>query len=831
MQEFKEYSKISVHNHFGDKSSEKTKNDPYNKVIKFNYVEAINKINEAYKENFNLLAFTNANVLLVPQYFALKKYASILHINLVPGIEVNVINEAKEKMLHLIILFDLKSNLFKISEKLEKYQQENQEIYIDITQLVDMILGEKVILIPHGIKQTGEERSSADNPEQFKEIISMRDAIPIIIEDNKVYHRETLILRLKDVLNKKDLAWMKKTRSVSCADRKSFDNIEAPTYIWGNNTFEDLYFAVLMQGSRIKRKNDIIVKPNYISKIEIEVKNKDAQIEKGTIICSHGLNSIIGKSGSGKTLLLNAIKKKLTGENLSSKISGISEYNEIYKDVNIILYDENNNVIDEASRWKVFEGDNLYNKILQVYSSDKTKIINELHLKVDDEKFKKIIIDFSLELTNYIKYQLMLEEKNKDLASLLSNFSSNIKFLGDNSTVENLNISYFIDSKLENEIKEFVEKIMICKNDLQIINKNISLIKSYSEKYKINSILNDIDNIEKAFNANINIYILKYTSLYFKYRLKLEKQKALYEIIKNYNSKLGKKIEEILIKKQENYNLIEKIKLKLTEIFLIRTKCILKPIDINQLKNSISLKKNNFSKLKIDKVNIKIQYSDLKDIFSNNIGSSNNKVNITTFKSIDFVDLGDVKSLKKFLQIFISEKYSLPISLNLNYNNYIDCQIELKNSLDEFENIETMSAGELSKTYISNMLEQQINNGGSNLIVLFDQPDNSLEKKFILEELVNKIDKLRNKFQVFVTTHEPLLVVNADSNNIIKAENDKIAVSSHNHIKYENLSFIEKANTKKKMVETIASLVDGSYEAVKDRNKIYGGMLNESKSE
>lgn len=268
----------------------------------------------------------------------------------------------------------------------------------------------------------------------------------------------------------------------------------------------------------------------------------------------------------------------------------------------------------------------------------------------------------------------------------------------------------------------------------------------------------------------------------------------------------------------------------LTEYFIIKNKCILKPLDSKDFLNSLSLEKNNISKLSIKSVNLKIPYEKYSEIFYNNIGSANNKINVTKFKSVNFVDLSDSDSILKFLQIFINEKYEKTIELDVNYTKYIDCQIELRNSLDEFENIETMSAGELSKTYISNMLEEQITNSDANLIVLFDQPDNSLEKKFILDELAMKIDKLRNKFQVFITTHEPLLVVNADSNNIIKAENDKIAVNHNNKITYENLSFIGTANTKEKMIETIASLVDGSYEAVKERNKIYGGMLNENKS-
>lgn len=830
MNEFSEYSKVSVHNHFGDANSERKIDELFNKEIKFNYLVAIESIESAAKNNYNLLAFTNANVILVPQYFALKRIAKVLNINVVPGVELNIIDSTSTKILHLVVIFDSKSNLYLISEKLNKIIYCNKKNYITIPQLVELIIEEKVILIPHGIKQSRSERSSADNPEQFKEIISMIDAIPIIIEDNKAYHKKTLKFKLEKELNEKENLWLDKLSNISCADRQNFDDVDDPTYIWGGNTFNDLYFSVLMQGSRIKRKNDIINKPNYISRIEIKEKNENAQITNSTINCSHGLNSIIGRSGSGKTLLLNAINKILTNNNLTTKTSGISEYNEIYKDVSILLYDINNQPITTNQNWKVFEGDNLYNKILQVYSSDKTKIISELNLKVDDELFKSIMENFSKNISNYIRCQLQLLEFNSNMKLLLSNLSSNIKFLEENNTLENTNINYFVDSKLENEIRNTLKKINVCENDLKEINSIISNLTNYSEKYKISNIEDNLSNIKKIFNDKIILYILKYNELYLKYKIKYEKQNYIYNIIKNYNSKLGKKIEEILIKKQENMDTIEKIKYLLINYYTVKSKCNLFPLEISKLKNSLKLEKNDLSKLITGNINLNISYDDLKSVFSNNIGSSNNKINQSKFKNIKSVDLTNYVSLLKFLQIFIEEKYEFPININLNYNNYIECKIELKNSFGKFENIETMSAGELSKTYISNMLEQQINNGGSNLIILFDQPDNSLEKKFILEELVSKIDKLRNKYQVFITTHEPLLVVNADSNNIIQAENDKIAVSSNNNICYKNLSFIEETESKEKMVNIIAALVDGSYDAVKERNKIYGGIINENNS-
>ena len=44
MREYKEYSKISVHNHFGDKNSEKKIDEDFQKNIVFNYDDALKQI-------------------------------------------------------------------------------------------------------------------------------------------------------------------------------------------------------------------------------------------------------------------------------------------------------------------------------------------------------------------------------------------------------------------------------------------------------------------------------------------------------------------------------------------------------------------------------------------------------------------------------------------------------------------------------------------------------------------------------------------------------------------------------------------------------------------
>lgn len=831
--EYKEFSKLSIHNHIGGQESERKLNEAYNKNVNFNMLEAVNLINDAAYNNFNVIAITNANIFKVSHYLMAKIYANQKNIELLPGVELNIADNKCKKFLHLVVLVDPNSDLIGFEQAINNAIIKNGENYINISQLVEIIIKYKTILIPHGLKQSNEkkknkDRSSAGNVEQFKEIISIDDAIPVLIEDSKSYHKKTLELKLNNFLDAKEKYWVSKSVSVSAADRKSFSEIESPTYIWGGKTFEDLYFATLMKSTRIKREEDIITKTSYISRIEIIPKVDNPQINKSIIKCSHGLNSIIGKSGSGKTLLLNAIKLNIANENLTSRTSGISAYDNIYKDVEFKIYDSNNNCITNSSGWKIFEGENLYTKILQVYSSDKSKLVGELKLKINDEQFKRVINNFSKRVNEYCKTSIKINELRKILDKNMASFYSNILFLKENDRISGNSIMYLVDSKLQNESIKLIDEIKEKLSDLKKYNYNASNIREIIKKYASSEVEQRFDEVDKEIIFFIKDKIKKLSIKEIEYKEKLLLQTKLYNIVKNYNSILGKKIEAIMRKNQENLKLLEQIKNNLMDIVLLNEKLCVPVIDIKNLNNVLFLENNKISKLVIKKIKTKFDRSQFTTIFDSCIGGhARNKLNLSDFK-MDEVDLSNSASIVQFLNVFIAKEFSFDILINNDFNNYFEYELQLKNSNNDFVDIETMSAGELSKTYINNLLDMQIDSGGSNLVILFDQPDNNLEKKFILNELVSKINDLRIHYQVFITTHEPLLVVNADSNNIIEARNDKSAVSAKNKISYKNLSFVKNANTKEEMVSIIAELVDGSYEAIKERKKIYGGMLNEN---
>lgn len=828
---YKEFSKISVHNHIGGKNSERKIDENYDKKLSFDVDSALSVIKDAKINDYNLLVITNSNTFNITDYLITKFMAKYYDINILPGIELNISNDEKNKFLHIIIIVDPKSNIYSFSNDVNNKISENKKNYINIDQLVDIVLTHKVIIIPHGLKQSNEkkpqkDRSSAANVEQFKEIISMDDAIPIVMEDSKKYHRETLKIKLKEKLNEKEMYWVDKSVSVSSADRKNFDEIESPTYIWAGTTFDDLYFSVLMKDTRIKREEDIITKTSYISKIEIIPKVENSQITRSTIECSHGLNSIIGKSGSGKTLLLNAIKYNLTGDNLVCRTSSISYYENVYKDVDFKFYDSYNKEIIDISNWKIFEGENLYNKILQVYSSDKTKLIDELNLKINDHKFKNEILKFSDNISSYIinknKIKNLKASIDNDLISLLNN----VRFLKDNKKNDH-SITYLVNAEIENTYNKLIEQLKEINNDFDLFEKIFVNLKKISKKYSNDQYLKDINILEQKLKNKIKDKLKLVNSNKLKLKKQLLIENSLYNIIKEYNSVLGRKIEIIITKQQQNLNLIEKIKNEMSELIQIQTKTKIPVLSIKSFDNCLLLSNDMYSKLIIKKINFVIAKEKFTKIFETSIGQARDKINLSEFNFSE-IDLCDQKQMEQFLQVYIDNNYDNNIMINNDFNNYVEYELQLKNSLNDFENIETMSAGELSKTYINNLLDSSIKKDGSNLIVLFDQPDSSLEKKFILNELVTKIDELRLDYQVFITTHEPLLVVNADSNRIIEATNNKSAISSKNKISYRNLSFVDKYDNKEKMINDIAELVDGSYDAIKDRTKIYGGMLSES---
>lgn len=348
--QYEEFIKISLHNHFGGKRADRELNSTIEYYFDLEYAKS--QINSAKSNGFGILCFTNKNKFSVKDFNSLKEYCNSKDVLLLPGVEFDLVNdlksEAKEqKFLHTVVIFSPDIDLNELESKIDKCICTNGINAITIDDLVDRILQKKCIIIPHGEKQQKKKRGIEGNISQFQQISNMAYYIPIMIEDNRKIHTKILKIKLSNELSEENYKYISmNVPSVSAADRLDFSEIKEPTFLWGEKSFDSLYFASIMGQTRIMREADLNTKVKYIKKIKII--NKGGTLQDCVLECSHGLNTIIGNSGSGKTLLLNLINKKLTGNNLTSAVSSSKcDYDDLYENSEIIIYDNEDKKINE----------------------------------------------------------------------------------------------------------------------------------------------------------------------------------------------------------------------------------------------------------------------------------------------------------------------------------------------------------------------------------------------------------------------------------------------------------------------------------------------------
>jgi DNA repair exonuclease SbcCD ATPase subunit len=94
---------------------------------------------------------------------------------------------------------------------------------------------------------------------------------------------------------------------------------------------------------------------------------------------------------------------------------------------------------------------------------------------------------------------------------------------------------------------------------------------------------------------------------------------------------------------------------------------------------------------------------------------------------------------------------------------------------------------------------------------IFDQPEDDLDNAFIVEKLVPIFKKIKKYRQVIIVTHNANLVVNADAEQVIIANNDS-----------EKLSYISGSLENPDIKSRICEVLEGGKEAFKKREQKYG---------
>lgn len=99
---------------------------------------------------------------------------------------------------------------------------------------------------------------------------------------------------------------------------------------------------------------------------------------------------------------------------------------------------------------------------------------------------------------------------------------------------------------------------------------------------------------------------------------------------------------------------------------------------------------------------------------------------------------------------------------------------------------------------------------GDYLCYLIDQPEDNVSNYRISKYLIPYLERLRDTFQLIIVTHNPLLVINMDVDNVIYTE------KANNIIKVSSGCLESPGNLKK-----ISDMMDGGKDALEKRLKIY----------
>ena len=826
-----EFTRISIHCHFGNcgdaKGADRLINDKVDKQICYDMESAIVQIDEAYSCGFGLLAHTSSNTMNLPYYLLLRRYAREVGIELLPGAEFNLQNwEDKDRFLHVVVVFDPASNLIAIDTCINKAIAENKKNYLTIKQLSSALSRGRAIVCVHGVKQKDDNHSLSKNPEMLHEIAGLNFFMPVAIEDNESYHRETLEAELRKSLSDEAcFDWVDCAASVSCSDRRSFSEIKSPTVIWAASTFPDLYHAALMGGSRIKREADAVRKSNYIARIEIDA---DGGLQQSAVKCSHGLNAIVGQSGSGKTLLLDIINRALTGKALENRsISKDADYSKLYGLSQVHLFDANGEEIGPDSGYKVVEGENLYQLILEMHHESKGELIKRLGIELEQSRFRLVMKEFEAEVNAYADKQKTLKAHSIEFKKTLSQIVSAERFLAANADVRSDHIDYVVDSRLQNDIGKIQGEIDNLTADIESAREHFKGLKSIAERQKLDaSFIDAIRNLELAFEGELR-----------KRKLQLVAQKAELEFRRSsqcmvraaalaFTKAMGEKGKQVSEARQIVVDSFASLASILLSDAGLRLDCDVPALDEKEVSASVSFEDEKVpAKLVVVGVKSKIQKEELPDVLPACVGRrrTDEKLGTTAFEkeSYDLCDQDDVGSLVK---AFVDSDFEGEIDFSLEPDRLLDYEIQLKHD-GGFQPIESLSAGTLGKIYVEHFFDRTIAEGGSNTIILYDQPESNMEKEFVYRSLVRKFGDLRNRYQIFIATHEPLLVVNADSNEIIRATNNKTIGEQRASIGYENCSFVGAAG-REEVVRDVARLIDGHEDAVAKRSSVYRGLGN-----
>lgn len=437
-------------------------------------------------------------------------------------------------------------------------------------------------------------------------------------------------------------------------------------------------------------------------------------------------------------------------------------------------------------------------KLYNAYNEELTKINTEIN-KISTDFWK--IVAFNTEAINILddllkKKSLMMDSLNEDIKIFSENYYSSI-----DSAFEAVK-SYFSSIALNEKNTFLHENFFGQQFQLKNIRK-AELIKLLEPFIKNQELKKQIEDIEKAIGEDIQ---------------KINAINQIKEEIRNKEKALNDEKGKLLSLYKETFEEYEKVIDQLSE----RTKSL-----ENDNLQIIGKSRFNFSKFRKNMESIsdgrKRSYSDYPELFNDNIlGTSDFNID-GIIDSLEKIFTSIVDTQKYGLKERVDTKQAVKVLLNDYFFDYWD--VTYDNDI-----LGKMSTGKAS--FVILMLIVGLSK--SKAPILIDQPEDNLDNRSISKDLVEYLRNKKLERQIILVTHNPNVVVNADAENIIvanqKGQNDRETSSPYlfdyingameNTIPYKkNESDLLKSMGIK---EHITDIVEGGEDAFKKREEKYG---------
>jgi ABC-type histidine transport system ATPase subunit len=830
------------------------------------------QIIDSLKANdISVVAITDHHIIDVERIWTLHKLGLEKGITILAGIEFLSDTRGKDPI-HFIGIFNLynKDKLNFIWEQIKnktnisKIYGENKkpnEVYCDLedtTKLIHELGG--IVTIHAGRKHSSIETITNSLPHTLAQKKDIADLVDIY-ELGKEKDQYGYIEKVFPHIGYKPM--------ILCSDNHDIKNYTIKTNCWikADPTFEGLKQIIYEPKERVRIQEN---NPNedFPKQVFSEIKIQETKIfgdgnvkfKQQNIPLNSNLVTIIGGRGTGKSLLLDCISKVFNkynkrAENILiqnddfiiefTKFDGTKEDYKIQEDNELdYLHIHQGYVKEIVDPKETNKLDSEIKSLLNIkeidFSKDESKIIYLI-----DEIFE--IKNFLLkedEEGNKVNSKQYIEKQIEKKLQLIKNITTNQNQELIKQYTENLkNINLYLHKK--EDLYKFKDELNSFQNNKNlIINKINGTIEIEENKIPLISFTKQIEKIEDLIKT-YEVKIDKFNNINENIKKTFVEQgikgdiTTLLEQTKNYQDEIDKLTEKLKeVEKKENslnekFKNIEELISSIEEDYSnYKDEVINKWQNLKNGKEDWSANQKDLIKKLLEDIEIEAEEVFEIDKFYELLIESG-ILNMMKFRAIK--DKSSTNRIKEFFNITNKDDYKKFLKNELAtqgqqflFKDLIDSDFFNKEGAREFLKLLILDFHKYWKVitkpkYKSKELYQlSVGMKGTMFLCIklatdpfmkpfiFDQPEDDLDNDFIVNELVPIFKEIKKYRQVIIATHNANLVVNADAEQVIIANNNN-----------EELSYISGSIENPSIREHICNILEGGQEAFESRKNKY----------